>query len=216
MKGRINIIIADDYPMFREGIQLLLEQEKDIVIVGEASNGNELIKIAGETQPDVIITDIEMPVVNGIEATKDITDKFPQIKVIALTMFGDEHLIVDMLEAGAKGYLLKNTKKAELTEAIKIVHEGGIYFCNGTSMKLSKMIARTKIGGKNKEVQFSEKETEIIKLICEQYASKQIASMTNLTERTVEKYRDHIMRKTGAINVVGIVIYAIRKGIFKP
>lgn len=194
----------------------MLEKENSINIVAEAADGLELLKVTEDKQPDLVITDIEMPKVNGIEVTKEIRHRFPLTKIIALTMFGDEHLIIDMLEAGANGYLLKNTKKAELLDAIEMVMEGGIYFCNSTSMKLSKMIAQSKIGEKETPIRFSEKETEIIKLICEQYASKQIASMTNLTHRTVEKYRDNIMQKAGAKNVVGIVIYAIKHGLFKP
>jgi len=217
MQQAIRLVIADDFPMFREGIQLLLGKETGIDIVAEASNGKELIEIVSEMKPDVVITDIEMPVMNGIEATKEIKKANPSIGIIALTMFGEEHLIVDMLDGGASGYLLKSSKKEELLQAIEFVNEGGTYFCNATTMKLSKMIAKSKTGDSiNPQIRFSEKELEIIKLICEQHASKQIAAATNLTHRTVEKYRDNIMEKTGSTNVVGIVVYAIRNGIYKP
>ncbi|HYM94351.1 MAG TPA: response regulator transcription factor, partial [Chitinophagaceae bacterium] len=107
----IRIVIADDYPLFREGIHLMLQKEKDLKITGEAGNGEELLKVVEREQPDIVITDIEMPVMNGIEATKRIKSKFPATGVIALTMFGDEHFLVDMLEAGASGYLLKSCNK---------------------------------------------------------------------------------------------------------
>lgn len=216
MKQAIKIVIADDYPMFLEGIQLLLEKQDNIEIVGEAGNGKELLEVVKQAQPDVVITDIEMPVMNGIEATAELKKNFPGTGVIALTMYGDEHLIVDMLEAGANGYLLKKTTKQELKEAIKAVHEGANYFCNSTTMRLSKMVAQSKAQQGIPKIEFPEKELEIIKLICEQYASKEIADKTSLTQRTVEKYRDNIMEKTGAKNMVGIVIYAIRNGIYKP
>jgi len=216
MKEEITIVIADDHSMFREGIRLLLAKEVYICIAGEATDGEELVQKVGELNPEVVITDIEMPGMNGVQATKEIKKKYPHIAVIALTMFGDDHLIVDMLDAGANGYLLKSSKKEELIEAIETVCEGGTYFCNSTTMKLSKMIAGRKAPDKNEVIKFSEKETAIIQLICEQYASKQIASATNLTHRTVEKYRTHIMEKTGSKNVVGIVIYAIQHGLYKP
>jgi DNA-binding NarL/FixJ family response regulator len=216
MKQSINILIADDFPLFLEGIELMLKKEPQIHILGSAIDGEELLKKVGELKPDVVITDIEMPVMNGIKVTKEIKNNNPATKVIALTMFGEEYLIVDMLDAGADGYLLKNSKKEELIEAIASVMEGGNYFCNSTTLKLSRMIAARKQPAKEVAIKFSEKEMAIIQLICEQYASKQIASATQLTHRTVEKYRDNIMEKTGAKNVVGIVIYAIRNGLFKP
>jgi DNA-binding NarL/FixJ family response regulator len=202
--------------MFREGMHLLLDKQKELEITGEAGNGKELLDSVRQHRPDVVITDIEMPVMNGIEATKEIKKEFPETGVIALTMYGDDYLIEDMLEAGANGYLLKNTTSEELVTAVKTVHEGYPYFCNATSLRLSKLIAKNKILQDQKKADFSEKEIEIIQLICEQYASKEIADKTSLAHRTVEKYRDHIMQKTGSRNVVGIVIYAIKHGIYKP
>lgn len=212
----IRVVIADDLPMFREGMHLLLDKQKELEITGEAGNGKELLDSVRQHRPDVVITDIEMPVMNGIEATKEIKKEFPETGVIALTMYGDDYLIEDMLEAGANGYLLKNTTSEELVTAVKTVHEGHPYFCNATSLRLSKLIAKNKILQDQKKADFSEKEIEIIQLICEQYASKEIADKTSLAHRTVEKYRDHIMQKTGSRNVVGIVIYAIKHGIYKP
>ena len=216
MKPPVRILIADDFPMFREGIRMMLEQDTRFQIIGEAGNGEELVGLVNNMELDIIIADIEMPVMNGIEATKQIKSKYPHLGVIALTMFGDDHLIVEMVEAGAKGYLLKSTRKQELIDAIDAVHGGGNYFCNSTSLRLSKMLANTWISEKNPEPAFSKKEIEIIKLICEQYASKQIADLTNLSHRTVEKYRDYIMEKTNSKNMIGIVIYAIRHGLYKP
>jgi DNA-binding NarL/FixJ family response regulator len=212
------IVIADDFPMFLQGLSLLLEKQPGFEIVGEASNGQQLTAIAKKLQPDVVITDIEMPIMTGIEATREIKSCFPSIGIIALTMFGDDQFVLDMLEAGASGYLLKNGLKEELFDAITVVIAGGNYYSNSTSMRLSKMIAASKARSGNTigAASFSPKELEIIQLICQQYASKEIADKTMLTHRTVEKYRDRIMEKTGSRNMAGIVVFAIRHGIYKP
>lgn len=217
MKTKIKIVIADDHPMVAEGVHVLLEKQDDIEVVGEARDGRELVELVEEKRPDVAIVDIEMPKMNGAEATKEIKKRFEGVKVIAFTAFNEEHWIVDMMEAGANGYLLKTSDKEELAEAIRTVHEGNNYFCKATTFRLSKMIAESKSDAVRRmnRANLSEKEKEIVRLICEQFASKEIAGMTNLTHRTVEKYRDNIMEKTGAKNVVGIVIYAIRNGIFR-
>lgn len=216
MNGQTRIVLADDFPLLRESFSQMLNSEDSLYVAAEADNGEALLACIEDAQPSIVITDIEMPVLNGIEATKKIKELYPHIAVIALTMFDDGHLIVDMMEAGAKGYLLKKTSKEELLLAIDIVSKGGTYFCNNTSMKLSKMLAKSKMGADDETVHFSEKEKEIILLICEEYASKQIATLTNLGFRTVEKYRNQIMEKTGAKNMVGIVIYAIRNRIYVP
>ncbi|WP_276504442.1 response regulator transcription factor [Terrimonas pollutisoli] len=218
MSNTIRLMIADDYPLFKEGLHLLLRHYPQLVIVGEADNGETLLSLIQKDQPDVVITDIQMPVLNGIELTKIIRKDYPDTKVIALTMYEDEHLITDMLEAGATGYLRKNTSKEELVDAIEVVNAGKTYFCNSTSMQLSKAVAATKANHFRhlKEMPFNENELEIIRLICEQYASKEIAGITHLAHRTIEKYRDRIMEKIGAKNVVGVVIYAIKNGIYKP
>lgn len=216
MNGQTRIVLADDFPLLRESFSQMLNSEDSLCVVAEADNGEALLACIESAQPTIVITDIEMPVLNGIEATKKIKELYPHIAVIALTMFGDHHLIVDMMEAGAKGYLLKNTSKEELLLAIEVVSKGGTYFCNNTTMKLSNMLAKSKMGELHQAVHFSEKEKEIIQLICEEYASKQIATLTNLGFRTVEKYRNQIMEKTGARNMAGIVIYAIRNRLYVP
>jgi DNA-binding NarL/FixJ family response regulator len=193
----------------------LLDQNK-FVIAGEASNGEELLQLAATTAPAIVITDIQMPGMDGVTATRLLKERYPGIGVIALTMFGDDNLIIDMLDAGADGYLLKSTSKEELLAAIETVHAGGHYFCNATSKRLTLLIARR--GAADREeypvAALTEKEKEIIQLICEQMPSKQIADKTNLSIRTVEMYRSQIIRKTGSNNVVGIVIYAIRNGLY--
>lgn len=213
----IKILIADDHHIFREGFKVLLKNQHEIELVGEAENGRELLEMAAKLQPDVAIVDIKMPVMDGIEACKHIKKKFPDMKVIALSMFNDDNLIVDMLEAGAKGYLLKNTNKNELIQATKAVYEGSTYYCTATSNKLAKMIAESKFNPyRNHPVKkFTSRETDIMKLVCDQYTNKEIATTLGLSIRTVESHREKIQEKTGAKNAIGVVIYAIKHGIYE-
>jgi DNA-binding NarL/FixJ family response regulator len=203
-------------PIYLSGFHLLIEQQQGLKVSGEAYDGKDLLKIVRQEQPDIVITDIEMPVMNGIEATKILKEEFPAMGILALTMYGDDHFIKDMLEAGADGYLLKSSSREELYTAIKEVYEGRNYFCNATTMRMAKMISTTHVLSRQPKIEFTEKETEIIKLICEQYASKEIADKTSLTYRTVEKYRAIILEKTGSKNMAGVVVYAIRHGMFVP
>jgi DNA-binding NarL/FixJ family response regulator len=213
----IRIAIADDHEIYREGFKLLLKNQKELELVGEAENGKELLEVAVKQQPDVVITDIKMPLMDGIEACRQIRKKFPDMKVIALSMFNEDNLIVDMLEAGAKGYLLKNTNKQELLEAAKAVYEGSTYYCTATSAKLTKMIGASTFNPyRNHPVKkFSTRETEIIKLICEQFTNKEIAKTLKISIRTVESHREKIQEKTDAKNSIGVVIYAIKHGIYE-
>ncbi len=212
----IRVIIADDHEVFREGFHSMLKRQKEIVLVGQAENGKEMLEIAGSLHPDVIITDIKMPVMDGISATRELTEKFPGIQVIALTMFDDDDLIVEMLEAGAHGYLLKNAHKTEIIEAIKTVYGNEPYYFHHTSRKLALMIAASKFNhSRKKEPQLTSKEIEIIKLICQGSSNKEIAARLNLSIRTIEGHREKINEKTGIRNIAGLVIYAVRNGIYK-
>lgn len=214
MNEPTTIVLADDHSLFREGILLVLKKEKSIVIAGEAENGEALLQLIDEVNPDVVITDIDMPLKNGIAVTRILKQQRPQTGVLALTMFDEEHLLVDMMDAGANGYLLKSSKKEELLLAIQSAKEGGTYFCEQTSTQLSKMIASTKVGRKKELVSFSETEQRVMKLLCEQLATKEIAERTKLTISTVEKTRTRIIEKTGSSNIIGVVIYAIRHGYY--
>ena len=213
----INIILADDHEIFRDGFRVMLNKIQDIKLVGEASNGAELIQLALALKPDVIITDIKMPVMNGIEATKKLIKELPGIGVIALSMFDEENLIVDMLEAGAKGYLLKNVHKEEIIAAVKSVYMDKPYYCRDTSNKLAQIIAKSHFNPykKNTIPKFSENEIAVIKLICKEYSTKEMADNLKISHRTVENYRSKILEKIDAKNTVGIVVYAIKNKIYE-
>lgn len=217
MNSPIRIVLADDHEIFRDGFNVMLRKQSDIKLVGEASNGKELIEITGKLMPDIILTDIKMPVIGGIEATKLLTNLYPGINIIALTMFDDDNLIIDMLEAGAKGYLLKSAHKNEIIEAIKTVYKSETYYCKNTSTKLVQMIAQSRFNP-YKEIQkpvFSKKEIDMIILICQEASNKEIASKLFLSIRTIEGYREKIQEKMRAKTTAGIVIYAIKTGIYK-
>ena len=217
-KNNIKVVIADDHEIFRDGLKLMLKKADNIELIAEACDGKELIKIVESKQPDVVITDIKMPHMDGVEATKHISQHHPSIEVIALSMFDDEQLILEMLDAGAKGYLLKNSDKFEITDAVQAVRDGGNYYCKFTSGKLAKLIAmqRDKKEKKKKEAEFSDKEIEIIELICQEFTNKEIGEKVFLSSRTVEGYRMKILEKLNAKNTVGIVVEAIRLGIYNP
>lgn len=216
MRNPVRIVVADDHSIFREGLQLLLKKEKTIEVAGEAADGDALLVLIAEVQPDVVVTDIDMPGKNGIEVTRILKQSHPSIGVIALTMFGEEHLVVDMMEAGANGYVLKESKKEEIIQAILTASEGGSYFCERTSMQLSKLLATSKTNRQEETIAFSETEITIMRLICEQKQNKEIADELELAVKTVEKLRTRILEKTKSANLVGVAIYAIKHGYYTP
>lgn len=213
---KIKVVIADDHEIFRDGFRAMLRKQQDIELVGEAVNGQELVELVNETKPDVVLTDIKMPLLSGIDATRAILKQLPSTKIIALSMFDDDHLIIDMLESGARGYLLKNTSKAEIIQAIQHVYTGELYYCRSTSNKLVQLMAESKFNPYKdlEKPDFSPKEIEIIVLICQQFTTKEIAEKLFLSIRTIDGYRDKIQEKMKARNGAGIVVYAIKYGIY--
>jgi DNA-binding NarL/FixJ family response regulator len=213
----IQLLMADDHEIFRDGFKLMLTRYPDIVLAGEAENGRELLELTQKLQPDVIITDIKMPIMDGIEAAKKICELFPDIGIIGLSMFDEDDQIVDMLEAGAKGYLIKNAGKEQITEAIRTVYNHDPYYCKTTSHKLTSMIARSRFNPYKKaaRVEFSEREVEIIDLICRECTNKEISDKLFISVRTVEGHRLKILEKMNVKNTVGLVVYAIKMGLVK-
>jgi DNA-binding NarL/FixJ family response regulator len=213
----IRVVIADDHEIFRDGLKLMLKKENNIEIVGEAQNGVELVHIVNQLQPDIVLTDIVMPEMNGIEAVIEIMNEHPYIGIIALSMSDEEKLVVDILEAGATGYLIKTVGKAEILEAIITVNRKMPYFCASISSKMTRLISKSNFNPyKNKAAAtFKEKEIEIINYICEGLTSKDISEKVYLSIRTVEGYRQKIMEKMDTNTTAGIIIYAIKNGIYK-
>jgi DNA-binding NarL/FixJ family response regulator len=214
----IKLIIADDHEIFRDGFKLMLSKFPEIKLVGEAANGRELLELIEKENPDVILTDIKMPVMDGIEATKKIVELYPDKGIIGLSMYDDDELIIEMLEAGAKGYLIKNAGKEQIIEAIKTVYNDEPYYCRTTSNKLTQMIAKSRFNPykKTEKTEFSEREKEIIACICDEMTNKEIGDKLFISVRTVEGHRLKILEKMNVKNTVGLVVYAIKNGIVKP
>lgn len=214
----IRIIIADDHEIYRDGLRLMLKKQAEIELLGEAEDGREAIEMAKKMRPDIILMDIVMPVKDGISATRYLQEHYPEMNVIALSMFNEDNLIIDMLEAGAKGFLLKNADKKEIMEAVRSVYRQVPYYCSSTSGKLARMIAKSRFNPYTKigKLTFSDKELEIIKLLCYEYTNREMAEKLCLSIRTIEGHRLKIQEKINVKSATGIVIYAIKHGLFKP
>lgn len=214
----IKVVLADDHEIFRDGLKLMLSKFPSIQLTGDASNGRELIQLVDAVKPDIVITDIKMPLMDGVEATKYIIQHYPETGVIALSMFDEISLIIEMLEAGASGYLVKDCDKTEIKEAIEKVYGKEQYYCRHTGNKLMQVMARNakKQDIKNTAQNLSDKEKEIIQLICKQCTTKEIGEQLFMSPRTVEGYRLKILEKLEAKNTVGIVIAAIKFGLYTP
>lgn len=212
MKYDISLVIADDHEIFRDGLVLMLSRQPSIQLKGQAEDGKELIELVKEHKPDIVITDIKMPRMDGVEATKYLSAHFPSSKIIALSMFNEENLIVDMLEAGAKGYLLKNADKQEILDAIENVYEGNVFYCKHTTSRLASMIVNSKFNPyrKKESIIFGDREKEIIKLICLQNTAQEIGDKLFISKRTVEGYRTKILEKMSAKNTAGVVVFALK------
>lgn len=211
----IKVVIADDHEIFLDGLKLILSRNKDIFIAGSAANGRQLIGLCELHRPHVVLTDIKMPEMDGIESTRYISEKHPEIGIIALSMFDEENLIMEMLDCGAKGYLLKNSDKTEIIDAIRTVAGDENYYCRQTSAKLAQMIARAhkKKSNATPVIDFTDREKEIIKLICQEFTNREIGDKLFLSTRTVEGYRLKLLEKMQVKNSIGIVVYAIQHGL---
>jgi DNA-binding NarL/FixJ family response regulator len=205
----IRLAIADDHEIFREGLSLFISKIPDFNLIGEARNGMELLSFLKRETVDIVLMDIRMPELNGIETTRIIRKDIPDTKIIALTMFDDEQNILNMYQAGVSGYLLKNTNKVQFETAIRTVHSGGNYFSNDTAIHFIRKAAKDK---ESDGQHLNEREIEIIKLLCMQLSSKEIADKICLSIRTIEGYRMKIMKKINVKNHAGIVLYAMKHG----
>jgi len=195
----------------------MLSKQEAVTLVGQASDGHELLQLVDEMKPDMVLTDIKMPRLDGISGAKILLQRYPELKIIALSMFEEEGLIVEMLEAGAKGYLLKNADKKEILEAIMTVNEGNIFYCKHTTAHLASLIVKSKFDARLKGHSnlFTDREKDIIRLICRQHTAQEIGDLLFLSKRTVEGYRTRILEKMDVKNTAGVVIYALKHNIIR-
>ena len=203
----IKIILADSHELFRDGFNSLILQCPGITLVAEALNGEYLVRLTAKHMPDVVLTEVIMPVMDGIEASKLISKKFPQIGIIALSMFNEIYFLKQMIAAGAKGYLKKNADKKEIISAIETVSTNNDYYCRDTTPKLAKL--RSAISCSSSGNELSCKEKQIITLICRGFMNKEIAKEIFQSVRTIEGCRERIMEKTQTKNPATLALYAI-------
>ena len=212
---KIRILIADDHGIVRKGLRLQLEQNSEFEVVGEATEGREAVKMAEELFPDVVIMDIAMPNLNGIQATTQLVKKNPQIGVIILSMYSDETYLMRTLAAGAKGYLLKDSADVDLHRAVEVVAQGKPFFSPAIADTLLEDYMRQlqQRGLQDSYDLLTEREKEILQLLAEGKSNKDVAGMLNLSTNTVETHRTRIMQKLDLHSTADIVLYAVRKGI---
>lgn len=210
----IRIAIADDHQLVRAGIARILQENQDFVIVQQAANGRELFDAIKNTKPDVILLDLEMPVLSGRETLIEIRKEYPNIKVLVLTMHNNEAFIVQMMELGANGYLIKNTDPKEVTQAIYKVIESEFYFSDIVSMAMLQGISNPQaVTNQLKGSGLTEREIDVLRLICKEYTTIEIGEALFLSPKTIEGYRKLLMDKTGARNMAGLVLFAVRHGL---
>lgn len=212
MKKTLNIFLVDDHNLFREGLRFLLENQPEIHSITEASSGEELLNQLDAISPDMILMDIEMPGMNGIEATAAVLKKHPETKIIALSMHANENYYSEMINAGARGFLLKNSRFDEVMQAINDVKEGKNYFSPEIMEVIIKHLNRKSRKNNN---ELTEREIEILYNICKGFSNQEIADLLHISRRTVDKHREHILIKTESKNTAALVIYAIRNNVFE-
>jgi len=217
MNEPIKVAIADDHVLFRAGVKSALSVHKDIKMIAEADNGMQLLTVLKHIQPDVILLDIQMPIMDGINTLPEIKKLYPDIKVIMLTMHNDHSMISKLMELGANSYLTKNSDSEIIYQAIKTVHEQEYYFNQLTNKALIDGL-RTKRQAEASlpvDAKLSDKEIAILRMICEEKSTKEIADLVDLSPRTVEAIRDKLKVKTGAKSLAGLVMYAVKSGIIE-
>ncbi|MCX6617970.1 MAG: response regulator transcription factor [Acidobacteria bacterium] len=213
--ARMRILLADDHTLMRHGLRKIIEEQPDWEVVAETGDGREAVRLALELKPDVAILDIAMPLLNGIEATRQIARRAPPVRILILSMYSDESYIVQALRAGAHGYLLKDSADVDLIRAVTAVRQGKSFFSPVVAkVMLDDYVRRLADKGiTDRFDSLSEREREIFQLIAEGHSNKEIADLINLSVSTVETHRAHIMEKLDVHNTAEIVLYAVRKGV---
>ena len=215
--GQLRILLADDHTVVRQGLRKVLEERPDWVVVAEACNGRDAVKHAEELKPDVAILDVAMPLLNGIEATRQIVKRAPATRVLVLTMHSDEAYVNQILKAGASGYLLKDSADVDLIEAVSAVSQGKSFFSPAVARLMLDDYVRQLAdkGITDRYETLSEREREIFQLIAEGKANKEIAHILSISPSTVETHRARIMEKLDLHSAAEIVLYAVRRGVIR-
>ncbi|MBW1710554.1 MAG: response regulator transcription factor [Deltaproteobacteria bacterium] len=212
----MKIVLADDHSLFREGLKSLIQEHPDLEIVGETGNGRDAVKLCRELWPDIVIMDVAMPELNGIEATRQIVNECPGIKIIAVSMHSSRRFVVDMLQAGASGYLLKDCAFQELSMAISAVQSSQVYL----SPSIASVVVEKIAGSADTEItvtsRLTPREREVLQLLAEGKSSLETANRLHLSVKTVQTHRRNIMEKLNLHNLANLTKYAIREGLISP
>ncbi|HZP60153.1 MAG TPA: response regulator transcription factor [Opitutaceae bacterium] len=215
---KITILLADDHTVVRQGLRSLLQAEPDIEVVGEAENGRQALQMAKQFHPNVAVIDIAMPQLNGLEATRQITRECPETKVLILSSYGDDEYVHSLTEAGAIGYLIKQTAANDLIKAIREAVKGNSFFSPAISKRMLDYYRQAYLKGKplrKHAEQLTSRELEVLQLVAEGKANKQIAADLAISIKTVEKHRQQVMNKLNIHEVAGLTRYALAKGIIE-
>ena len=216
--SKIRVMLADDHTVVREGLRVLLEAAEDIKVVGEADNGRQAVQMAKNLRPDVVVLDLVMPTLNGLEATRQIIKECPNTRVLILSSYSDDDRVQQLIEDGASGYLVKQTAANDLLKAIREAHKGNAYFSPAISKRLLESCRESFVKGrtiKRKANRLTTREAEVLQLIAEGYANKQIADELKISIKTVEKHRQQVMNKLNIHEVASLTRYAMSQGMIE-
>lgn len=214
----MNILLVDDHRLIRDAIRSYMEDDDEYNVVGEAQHGQAAIRILEETSVHVVLMDINMPIMGGIECTKEIKKRWPEIKILALTMMSDNQHIKQMMGAGASGYVLKNCTEKELKKAINTVFEGDTYYSSEVTEVVMNNLMKNNTTKTSKvvvDMPLTEREKEVLKLIIEEFSNNEIAEKLFISNRTVDAHKRNLLEKTGSKNIAGLVMYAINNQLFE-
>jgi DNA-binding NarL/FixJ family response regulator len=214
----MRILLVDDHRLIRDAIQSYMEGDDEYEVVGEASHGQEAIRILEEKEVDVVLMDINMPIMGGIECTKEIKKRWTKISVLTLSMMSDNQHIKQMMGAGASGYVLKNCTEKELKKAIKTVFEGDTYYSSEvTEVVMSNLMKNnpTKTSNLVVDMPLTDREKEVLELIIKEFTNNEIAEKLFISNRTVDAHKRNLLEKTGSKNIAGLVMYAINNQLFE-
>ncbi len=211
----LRILLGDDHTLVRQGVRKIIEENKQWTVIGEAQDGRELVRKALDEEPDLIIIDVAMPLLNGIEATRQIMRKLPAARILVLTMHADEAYIIQALQAGARGYLLKDSADVELVRAVTAVSEGKSFFSpNVAAIMLDDYVRHlAEKGITDRYDTLSEREREVFQLVAEGHSNKEVANLLCVSPATVETHRAHILQKLDLHSTAELVLYAVRRGV---
>ncbi len=212
---KITVLLADDHTVVRQGLRALLKAEEDIEVIGEAENGRLAVNLVKKAPPDVVLMDVAMPLMNGLEATRQILKSAPNTKVLVLTSYGDDDCVEQLMRAGAAGYLIKQTAANDLLKAIREVQRGNAFFSPSIAKRLRDQCRQAFTNGQpvKRSGDLTSRESEVLQLIAEGFSNKQIAAELSISIKTVEKHRQQVMNKLNIHDVAGLTRYAISKGL---